>query len=270
MKMSRLCATSLVVFLCLSFWGSAGTKEEIIRLQSDVLQLQTQIRLVQKSVDENSAVLKSLLEQLNDQVATANIHMETLAKTVQAQKADVRDSAAELQQQIQGLSIKWDDTNTRIASLQQELQKNQMQVQSLRQIPSVSDGTNIEPDQVYSAVYNDYLMGNYDLAIAGFQDFLVNYPDSEYSDNASFYLGDCFYKKRRYEPAIQAFDQVINLYPKGDKTPPSYYKKALALEELQKNTEAIETLKKLVAIFPDSQEAKMAHQELEKLGVANL
>ena len=257
----------IVPLLCVFSWGLAGTREEVIRLQSDVLQLQNQIRLMQKSVDESGATFKSLLEQLNDQIATTNLRMERMTQTLKSQGTEVGISAAQLRVELRSLSVKWDDTNTRIAALQQKLQENQLQVQSLRRVPIGRQGASMEPDQVYSAVYNDYLMGNYDLAIAGFQDFLVNFPDSEYADNASYYLGACLYEKKRLEAAIQAFDQVINLYPRGDKTPTAYYRKALALEQLQRNTEAIETLKKLLTIFPDSQEAKMADQELANLDV---
>ncbi|MFQ5928236.1 MAG: tol-pal system protein YbgF [Acidobacteriota bacterium] len=267
MKRTRLVSSFLSLLLCSPSWAVAGTKEEIIRLQSDVLQLQNQIRLLQKNADESSAILKSLLEQLNDQIGETNVRMETLTGAIQAQKADLATSLSQFRQEIQSLVIKWDDTNTRIAAVQQKLQQNQLQIQSLRYVPSAVGDNPIEPDQVYSSVYNDYLMGNYDLAIAGFQDFLSNYPDNEYSDNASYYLGVCYQEKGRHEQAIQAFDQVINLYPKADKTPPAYYKKALALGQLQKNMEAIETLKKLATIFPDSQEATLARQELEKLGV---
>lgn len=262
---SKPCMSVFLILFGFLSWGLAGTEEELIRLQSDVLQLQNQIRLIQKSLDDNSAILRSLLEQLNDQIATSNVHMETLVAVVQAQKTDQHASLLQVREEIQSLSIKWDDTNTRISALQHKFQENQLQIQSLRQIPSA--GTAIEPDQVYSSVYNDYLMGNYDLAIAGFQDFLANYPDNEYSDNASYYLGVCYHEKGRYEQAIQAFDQVINLYPKADKTPPSYFKKAYALEQLQRNAEAIETRKKLAAIFPDSPEAVLARQELEALGI---
>ncbi len=246
-------------------WGLAGTEEEIQRLQSDVLQLQNQIRLLQKSLDDNSAVLKSLLEQVNDQIAIANVHMKTLAEGIQAQRVEQGDSLAKVRQEIQSLSIKWDDTNTRIAAVQQKLQSNQLQIQSLRQIPSA--GSAIEPDQVYSSVYNDYLMGNYELAIAGFRDFLVNFPDNEYSDNAYYYLGVCYHEMGSYEQAIEAFNQVIDLYPKADKTPPAYYKKVAALEQLQQNLEAIETRIKLTTIFPDSQEAILARHELEERGI---
>ena len=263
MKYLSLVATLLMVLG--PSWAMAGTEEELVRLQNDVLQLQNQIRLLQKSTDENGSILKSLLEQLNDQIASANVRMEALTEALQDQKNDQGAFVTQIRQEIQSLSIKWDDTNNRIASLQQGLQENQLQVQSLREVPA--SGSSIEPDQVYSSVYNDYLMGNYELAIAGFQDFLVNFPDSEYSDNASYYLGVCYQEKGRYEQAISAFDQAINLYPKADKTPPAYYKKGSAQEQLQLNAEAIDTWRKLATIFPESQEAILAIQELERLGV---
>ena len=65
-------------------WGLAGTEEEIIRLQNDVLQLQNQIRLLQKSVDDTAAILKSLLEQLNDQMAISNV------KQIKELRIDIR------------------------------------------------------------------------------------------------------------------------------------------------------------------------------------
>ncbi len=247
-------------------WGLAGTEEEIIRLQNDVLQVQNQIRLLQKSVDDTTAILQSLLEQLNDQMATSNVQMASVGEILQAQSIAQEVALDQVRQEVQSLSIKWDDTNTRIAALQQKLQENQLQVQSLRTVPP-SAGTTIQPDQVYSSVYNDYLMGNYELAIAGFRDFLVNFSDNEYSDNASYYLGVCYHEMGSYQQAIEAFDQVINLYPKADKTPPAYYKKVAALEQLQQNAAAIETRIKLATIFPDSQEAILARHELEERGI---
>ena len=67
--------------------------------------------------------------------------------------------------------------------------------------------------------------------------------------------------------AVQAFDEVINLFPNSDMISVAYYKKALAEQELLKHEEAIETFKKLVALFPESQEGKQALRELENLGI---
>jgi len=266
--MKKICFALLLVLVVSPSWGYAGTKEEIVRLQSDVLQLQEQIRLLQKSTDDRGSVLKSLLEQLNDQIAKSNLAMENLTQAMSGQKAEVGTVVSTLRQEIQKLSVKLDDTNNRIAGLYQKVEDSQVKASSLRNLPSGNQGSEgVEPDQVYSQAYNDYLMGNYDLAITGFQDFLTNYPNSEYADNAKHYLGVCYFEQNRYEQAIQAFDQVINLYPKGDKTPVAYFKKAAAYQALQKNNEAVDTWKNLYTLFPDSPEAKLAAQELEKLGV---
>lgn len=264
MKLSA--AVLAPVSLGLFAFSMGGTKEEIIRLQSDVLQLSNQIRLLQKSTDETGSVFQSLLEQLNDQVAQMNLATDELHRTVQDQKTDVLNLVTSIRSEVQNLSVKLDDTNNRLASVQKQQEEQQLRMQSLRTAPASAEGM-IQPDQAYAAAYNDFIIGNYDLAMAGFQDLLDSHPDSEYSDNALFYSGICSQQQQRYEQAIQAFDQVINLYPKGDKTAAAYFKKAQVYQHLQKNTDAIDTLKELIEIYPDSQEAVQAQQELERMGV---
>jgi tol-pal system protein YbgF len=260
-----------LVALSLTLFSFGGTKEEIIRLQSDVLQLQDQIRLLQKSIDEKNGIIVSLLEQLNDQSGEGKLALQDVQQAVTAGRAQAENmerSIASLSDEFQLLSTKLDDTNNRIAGLSRKMEESQMQVQSLRSVPGPNQaGGDVEPDRVYSASYNDYLMGNYALAVDGFQDFLANYPDSEYADNAAYYLGDAYMQQGRLELAVQAFDQVINLYPKGDKTPVAYYKKALALEQMQQVEQAVDVLKKLMKLYPKSQEATLAEQELQKLGM---
>jgi len=246
-----------------------GTKEEIVRLQSDVLQLQELIRTLQKAIDDKNGVMLSLLEQLNDQVAKGNLDNDEMKSAVNAartQTLTLEGVVQELRDDMQLLSTKFDDTNNRIASLQRRLEENQMQIQTLRTVPT-EPGAELDPDRVYSASYNDYLMGNYALAIDGFRDYLASYPESEYADNAAYYLGDCYLQQGRQELAIQAFDQLINLYPKGDKTPVAYFKKALAQQEMQRMEDAIATLKALSKLYPDTREAKLAEEELAKFGL---
>lgn len=244
-----------------------GTKEEVIRLQSDVLQLQNQVLALQKSFDQKQGSVQSLLEQLNDQVATTNRVLEEMIGVMRSQKSDWSAVASDLGQDIQGLSVKLDETNNRLAALFQKVEESQARHES-RRLPSASDPGGPKPDQVYSLAFNDYLAGNYELAADGLRDFLVRYPESEYADNAAYYLGLCNQHLGQPEQAVQSYDQVINMYPKADMTAAAYYKKALVQQELLKNEEAIETFKKLVALFPDTQEALSARQELENLGVS--
>ena len=259
----------LAVFLLVGFFAIPGVRaqrEEIVRLQSDVLQLQNQIRELQKRMDERNGMIVSLLEQLNDQAAQNSRQFEDVGSVVRSESQEVRQAVDALGQELRQFGIRLEDVTNRLASLQKRVEENQMRVQTLRSAPGEL-GMEVEPDQAYAASYNDYLMGNYELAIAGFQDFLSNYPDSEYADNAAYYLGDSYLKQGRYDQAVQAFDQVINLYPREDKTPVAYYKKAQALENMQRMDEAIQSLKALTTLFPDSLEAGLARDELARIGV---
>ena len=246
----------------------AGTQEEIIRLQSDILQLQEQIRLLQKVVDEKNSVIQTLLEQLNDQFATNNVTFSEMVDVLnenRARNSSLAGNVTAVRDDIARLSTRLDEINSRLAEVQRKFDENQMQVQTLRSVPSSGSGdVDVEPDRVYSASYNDYLVGNYSLAVNGFQDFLTNYPDSEYADNASYYLGDCYLQQKIFEMALRSFEQTVNLFPGGDKMSTAYYKIAQVLMQQNRMDDAIATLKKLEQLFPGSTEARLAGEDLAK------
>ena len=148
MKLSA--AVLAPVSLGLFAFSMGGTKEEIIRLQSDVLQLSNQIRMLQKSTDETGSVFQSLLEQLNDQVAQMNLATDELHRTMQDQKTDVFNLVTSIRSEVQNLSVKLDDTNNRLASVQKQQEEQQLRMQSLRTAPASAEGM-IQPDQAYAA-----------------------------------------------------------------------------------------------------------------------
>ncbi|MBI4457080.1 MAG: tetratricopeptide repeat protein [Acidobacteria bacterium] len=267
-------SSALFTFALVAGTATAGTKEELIRLQSDILQLTTQIQLLQKSTIENDAILKTLLEQLSDRVAGLKVSMDTLnqtlsqtlTQTLQTSRADSKLVTDQMAQAVQSLSIKLDDTNGRIATLSQKLEESsKAQAQKLNALTEA--GTNVPPDQLYNAAYNDYLLGNYDLAIQAFRDYLERFKDSEMADDAMYYIGVSYFDQKKYDQAIQAFDQLIQLYPKGNKVPTAYFKKGIALLATQKTTDAIAQLQYVYANFPDTPEANLAAQELRNMGV---
>ena len=264
--MKRNFATVALILFLTSQPVFSGTKEEVIRLQSDVLQLQNLVRALHKGFDDSQGSNQSLLEQLNDQVATSNRLLQDMVTAMRAQQGETAAMASSLRDEMQNIIIKLDDTNNRVASLHRKLEESQTRRDTLRLPPTIL-GTDPKPDQVYYLTYNDYLVGNYELAIAGFRDFLSLYSESEYADNAAFYLAICHQMQGRYEQAIQVFDEVINMYPKSDMAPSAYYKKATTQMELQKNDEAIQTLSRLISLYPDSQESELAKRELNTLGV---
>lgn len=62
-------------------------------------------------------------------------------------------------------------------------------------------GSKQDKDKAYSAAYQIFQEGNYAKARNEFQTFLTTYPNSEYSDNAQFWIGECyFFEKNMNRP----------------------------------------------------------------------
>ena len=92
-----------------------------MRLQSDVLALQTQFREFEKTFTEKTDGLKSLVVQLNDQVAKSNVLLERVSKTLESQASGSRATDQTLTEEIRKLSARLDDTVTGISVLAQQI-----------------------------------------------------------------------------------------------------------------------------------------------------
>jgi tol-pal system protein YbgF len=95
------------------------------------------------------------------------------------------------------------------------------------------------PRELYTQAYADYARGNYDLAIQEYTDYLRNYPDTDLSDNAQYWIGECQYSKQKYPEAIEAWDELFRQYPSSDKIPDARFKKGMALERLGRRSQAL-------------------------------
>ncbi len=61
----------------------------------------------------------------------------------------------------------------------------------------------LTPTAAYNQAYNDYLKGNYDLAVAGFEEFLKKFPETSLTAHAQYWIGEAYFNKRSYLPAIE-------------------------------------------------------------------
>ena len=121
--------------------------------------------------------------------------------------------------------------------------------------------------QVYQSAYRDYQRGNYDLAIAGFKEFIARNANSDLADNAAYWIGESLFSQKKYREAIQQFDSVVTKYPQSDKVPGALLKKGYAYIATNEKAKGIVQLQYVVHEHPTSQEAALARQKLKQLGV---
>lgn len=69
-----------------------------------------------------------------------------------------------------------------------------------------------EQDSItYIVAENLYMQGKCKEAIEKFNLYLNKFPQGNFRVNANFYLGDCYYKNKEFDRALENFDKVISL-----------------------------------------------------------
>jgi tol-pal system protein YbgF len=255
----------LISLLCALSTATAGTKEEIMRVQHDVLQLQNMIRDFEKAFDEKTDGLKSLVVQLNDQVAKSNMYLERVSRTLESQASGKQSTDEKLLQEIRALSGKIDDFGPRISAMAQQISDLKVQSKSLNE--GGSPGGVPSEDSLYNQAYNDYVAGNLELAIQAFTAYLNTYPNGKMAAVAQMYIGDYYVRQGKLPLAIGAFTRVITDYPGADQVSSALFKRGRAELAIQESDHAIADFKEIIANFPTSPEAELAKTQLRELGV---
>jgi len=270
--MKRIVYLFIIGFLGVASTAQAGVKEELIRLQADVLALKNQISMIDKTFTERTDSIRSLVTQLNDQVGRTSLVLGKISTVLETQSSGDTTLQQSLLQEIKQLSNKMDDANTRISALAQQVAD--LKVQSKQITPRLyqSAGNNpdalaLSADQIYSEAYNDLVQGNVDMAIEGFTAFLRNFPTNERADDAQYYIGEAYYNGKKYPEAIAAFQKVVTDYATGSKVPSGLYKLGKAKLATSQSEGAIEDFKKLIQLYPTATEAGLARAELERMGI---
>lgn len=132
-------------------------------------------------------------------------------------------------------------------------------------MPAPKTGGPVTPVEAYNLAYNDYLRGNYTLAIGGFEQFLQQYSSSILVPHAMYWLGESYFGNKQYQKAAEVFEQFMQRYPKHEKVPAAMLKNGLAYLEIGDKQQASQLLKRLVANYPTSDEANVAKGRLADL-----
>ncbi len=183
-------------------------------------------------------------------------------------QADVLTKMGDLSGNLEGLNSQLESSQQRMGTLTQKMDDLQadlahrMQVLS-GQVTGTSSATQNAPGDIYRLAYNDYTAGKFDLALVGFRNFVSQFPHADLSAQAQFYIGESEFARKNWPEAAREYEKVSQNYAKSDFRPKALYKRALALQALNKTAEARAALKQLVNDYPRHELAKSAHDLLK-------
>jgi tol-pal system protein YbgF len=122
----------------------------------------------------------------------------------------------------------------------------------------------LEAQTNYQAAFNLLKQAEYDRAIDAFDKFLVNYPDSQYSENAQYWMAEALYVTRRYNEAITEYMKLVSAYPESQRVPNSLLKIGYSYYELGQTEEAKKILQDLIQKFPGTTAARDAEDRIKR------
>jgi len=260
-------AVALAAAGCVSSQDIQGLQNQLSDIQKQMLQLQKQA---------GEAPSKQEVTNLQSSVGQ---QMQGLLKT----EADMQVKLQDLSSQIEALQAKLEDTNFRLSTLSQQIATTNQELKGFRSQPQAvpapdgsttapppqpqAAGGGVDPKTLYDSAYNDFLKGNYDLSMREFQEYLANFPNTDLSDNATYWIGEGYYRQKRFRQAIEQYDAVLSRFPRSDKTASALLKKGYAHLELGERSQGIVQLQHVVRQYPTSDEANLARGRLREMGV---
>jgi tol-pal system protein YbgF len=244
--------------------GGCVSTSDIEGLHSQLNEIQRQVLLAQQQAPSKQEVT-SLEERVSER-------MEMLLRS----EADMQVRLGELSSQIEQLQAQLEDTNQRLNQVSQAIATTNQELRAIRTAPPPAPPAEGEPgpaviitsdpESLYQTAYNDYLRGSYDAAVREFEEYLANFPDTELADNAVYWIGESFYRQRKFRQAIEQFNTVLDRYPRSDKVPSAALKKGYAHLELGERSQGVAQLQYVLRQFPGGDEANLAAQRLRELG----
>src|SRR5688572_5634412 len=259
----------------------AAADREHQQIMADLRILQEQTQQLQSLMTDLGEALKAVTSRIEDQTA-----LERKAF------ADGKVQMDNMSGDIRIVREKVDETNVRLGTIAQELEslRDAMPQPGAFQAPVNNDadaapgntpgGTTpapnagatppsvpagVNPQRLFEGSYGDYSVGNYVIAIEGFEQYLRFFPKGVRAHEAQLYIAESLAAQKKDMEAVVAYERVVSNYPGSPSVPMAYYKRGRAFENLRETSRARESYEELIKQFPDSQQAVLAKQRLEGL-----
>lgn len=288
--MKRSFGAAVLIFLLPGtlLFSQEKSKKTYELIYSDVQFLKEQVQLMAGRLDRTATDIAAIQEQLKnlaDLLRTQAARQESLEEGVRAVPSQYRDLAQKMDQLSNQLLEIAAGLASREPAVGKESAAAPQAPQDQKAVPASdkkpeggkpAEGTAppaaaqpakpaISPQEAYSLAYNDYLKGNFDLAVASFKLYRQQFPESPLADDAMYWMGESYYSQKKSVEAIDIFDQLVLTYPRSEKVAAALLKKGLCLADLGKKEEAVTVFKLLGAKYPLEAEARIAAEKIKEL-----
>ena len=121
----------------------------------------------------------------------------------------------------------------------------------------------------YQAAFELLKEGDYETARNAFIEFIGLYQDSEFIDDAKYWLAETYYAQRDYAKALEEFENIQIQFPDSGKIPETILKTGFCYFELDDFEQAKKILNLVMSQYPNTSVARLAVQKLKTINSAS-
>jgi tol-pal system protein YbgF len=276
----KIILKAILLFVLFVFISGCATTGDLDRMSLQVQEKEKQTDERIKAQQEDINRLNESTTALHKSQADVGVEMMSLKDYLQEmqglddkQRKDITARINKKDDEIKELKEKQDRLILRIGFLETYLglgEKDNRSETGDKNNPANGGGKETpkvlsDKDHAYAVAYDLFKEGSYEKARTQFQDFLKNFSNTEYSDNAQFWIGECYYFEGNYEQAILEYDKVAKNYPSGDKVAPALLKQGFSFINLGDKVSGRLILQQVIKAYPNTSQARVARSKLLEL-----
>ncbi len=241
--------------------------QAMVDMVIQIQQLQDEVRTLRGMLEDQSAELENLNNRQRDQFLDLDQRINDFRNTNRGPvvsaptQAGVTTAAATMDRQ-QGTTKPTDRPAVRKSV------GTQSSVTALATPDTQARDMAASPENekaAYDRAFGSLKELNYADAAEQFQSFLQQYPNSEFADNAQYWLGESYYVTRNYDIALEAFQKLLGNYPESPKVADGLLKIGYTHYELKQWDQARAALEQVQQQYPNTTLARLADSRLRSM-----
>lgn len=238
--------------------NEARRKIDELRVQVESMQktIDSRFGRVEADVADRRVVvdLATQIDALRNDVARLRGSVEVLGNQIEQQEKRSRDLFVDADNRLRKIEqARLDDQKSREDRSTQERSTQER---------SAQDAAN--ETKAYDSAVNQFKLGRYREAIAEFQSFINQYPQSQLTPSAQYWIGNGHYALRDYRACISAQERVIRSWPDNQKAADAMLNMSTCQADMGDRNAERQTLRALLDQYPRTPAADQARQRLNR------
>ncbi len=234
------------------------------------------IRLIQEEIRAIAARQDSLMAELRVEAQVTQDTLQIQSDQIFDFRGDINRQLQQINQSLVRLEAIAGENQRGMTSVRDQLANMRTTPRSVRSVAPDSmeggGGESLVPgragtaDGLWTVAQEQLGRGSLNSASRAFQQFIEDHGTDERVPDAHFYLADILWQQDRPEDALEAFQEIRQLFPTAAKVPDALYRIAVLQVHLEDVDAARATLERIMNTYPDAIIAMLARDMLLEIG----